>query len=532
MKSWYKKILGGPTDLGGLHLPFVNLVAHIKNVYPFTDRVGKHDGPAQLRQFAEVTSGTVTLYHPAITGAETITSSWGDAPVSVVAGGIVIGVGKAWSIKDNAGHHWSHCAALSAMSVVMWDVSDKREHLIAVGLTEAVVTALCSTSRVLAVGTDWLDHGFTVSGDVYQVARLSNGSRKLPDDTIVPALEDGSACAGYIFTGELFPENAILHYDADVEPLAEITGGIHTLNHAVLSPQYQRNADGGYTDVGSQPAIDVFADGFKGLRSCGAITNLLPGDTSTARSVTLTAQKYTLQVFGHGSVSCSYGSSTVGAPLTFTATAGATTFTPSGATLWILTATDYPTPYVPPGVTQPASNGTTTNGTWFAVPRDSPLWQALSGAPLTLAVRFKLGGSRVDMAASSTANVINCSAVAAGVIFLRGSSPSGTRSFDGSTAAIKDHTWSRDNIFKSVVQINSSGNRFRSGYMIEGIHTAMQWSHPGEDSATWAAYDGSYNPTDLYRLIFGYLNTYPMWLNKLTTWKLQLSDAEILEAWA
>lgn len=183
----------------GLRLPRANLVAHIKNVYPFTDRIGKHDGPAQLRQFAEVTSGTVTLYHPDIIGAETITSSGGDAPVSVIAGGIVIGVGKKWAIKDNAGHHWSHCAALSATSVVFWDVSEKRDHIVAEGMDEAVVTALCSTSRDLEVGTDWLDKGFTVADGTQYLHPVSGGL--IPDGVIIPKLESGAGCCAFTVAG-------------------------------------------------------------------------------------------------------------------------------------------------------------------------------------------------------------------------------------------------------------------------------------------------------------------------------------------
>jgi len=36
----------------------------------------------------------------------------------------------------------------------------------------------------------------------------------------------------------------------------------------------------------------------------------------------------------------------------------------------------------------------------------------------------------------------------------------------------------------------------------------------------------------LYRLMLGYNNAYPMWFNKITAWKEQVSDARILEAMA
>lgn len=183
---------------GSSTLPRANLVVHIKN-YPFVDRIGKHDGPAQLMQYAEVVAGTVTLYHPGITGAETIASSGGDAPVSVVAGGIVIGVGKAWSIKDSAGHHWTHCSALSPTSVVFWDVSEKREHVVAEGLAEAVVTALCSTSRDLTIGTDWLDHGFTLADGNQYLHPVSGGL--IPTGLAIPKLESVAGCCAFVVGG-------------------------------------------------------------------------------------------------------------------------------------------------------------------------------------------------------------------------------------------------------------------------------------------------------------------------------------------
>ena len=61
--------------------------------------------------------------------------------------------------------------------------------------------------------------------------------------------------------------------------------------------------------------------------------------------------------------------------------------------------------------------------------------------------------------------------------------------------------------------------------MIEGTHTAIQWS-------SWVNYDGSMNPSTLYRLMLGYNNAYPMWFNKITAWRKQVTDAEILEAMA
>jgi len=48
---------------------------------------------------------------------------------------------------------------------------------------------------------------------------------------------------------------------------------------------------------------------------------------------------------------------------------------------WFVAISSYPLPYVPPGVTQPPSNGTVSNGSWFSLPDGSELWSALDGEP-------------------------------------------------------------------------------------------------------------------------------------------------------
>lgn len=331
--------------------------------------------------------------------------------------------------------------------------------------------------------------------------------------------------------GKLAPADTFLYFDADIDPYAEQTGGPHTFNHNVLGPQYQRNADGSYVNVGAKPAVDVF-DGEKWLRSCGAVTNLFGGDTSQARSVSLTnGTVYTLHVFGEGAVSCPYGTATVEAPLKITATATASvTFTPTGATYWMLTATAYPVPYVPPGATQPASNATTTNGVWFALPDGSPLWQALTGQPLTLATRVRMGVGSADL---PQAVFTNLSIVAADAFNDSAQSALGrmegtpqlVRAYDKTNSSAISTTWSRNFITRRITQVNTAGTQFRVGYMIEGTNTSIQWS-------AWVNFDGSFNPSTLYRLMLGYNNAYPMWFNKITAWKKQATDAEILEAMA
>lgn len=322
-----------------------------------------------------------------------------------------------------------------------------------------------------------------------------------------------------------YPFGAILHYDADIDAFSEQTGGPHTFNHAILSPQYQRNADGSYVNVGARPAVDTF-DGKRWLRSCGAITNLFGGDTSQARSVSLTnGTVYTLHVFGAGTVSCSYGTATVEAPLKITATATeSVTFTPDGATYWMLTATSYPVPYVPPGVTQPASNATTTNGSWFSLPDGSPLWQALTGSPLTLATRVRMGVGSGDLPMSMSAFILHNGGATEQLRFYKTTAGRFSTN-DGTSQVFIAAEWPANTPITIVAQVNTAVTQYRVGYMIEGTHTTIQWSE-------WRAFDGSFNPSTLYRLMLGFNNPYPMWYNKITAWKEQVSDARILEAMA
>ena len=100
------------------------------------------------------------------------------------------------------------------------------------------------------------------------------------------------------------------------------------------------------------------------------------------------------------------------------------------------------------------------------------------------------------------------------------------RTSDGvSTPVSANFTLTRGDVVRFFVQVNTAATQFRVGYMIEGTHTTIQWS-------AWSAFDGSFNPSTLYRLMLGYNNAYPMWINKITAWKKQASDAEILEAMA
>ena len=334
--------------------------------------------------------------------------------------------------------------------------------------------------------------------------------------------------------GSSYPAALALLYDSDKSERKELARKGHNLESLVLGDQYEIQPDGSSLNIGANVPVDTFG-GEKWLRSCGAVTNLFSGDASIARSVSLTAQAYTLQVFGAGSVSCSYGTATVGSPLTFTAIVGSVTFTPTGATLWMLTATAYPVPYTPPGTTMPASHATTTGGPWFGLPqyddvaqtRTNQVWAALAGGSMTLATRVMMGAGSGDYANGVINQLI--SALVAGDSVHAISKGSGgesriVRSYDGVIGAtIPDVPWPRNSIIRRFTQVNTAGTRFRVGYMIEGTHTTIQWG-------SWVAFDGSFNPSTLYKLMLGYNNAYPMWFNKIAVWNKQMDDAAILEA--
>lgn len=94
-------------------------------------------------------------------------------------------------------------------------------------------------------------------------------------------------------------------------------------------------------------------------------TNLFTTSPSAPEAVILTVQDYTLVCIG-GSVSSSYGTATEAAPLTFTAAAGSTTFIPTDVDGWLLVASSYVLPVVPPATSVPSTAATSGgNGASF-----------------------------------------------------------------------------------------------------------------------------------------------------------------------
>jgi hypothetical protein len=126
-------------------------------------------------------------------------------------------------------------------------------------------------------------------------------------------------------------------------------------------------------NIGANPAVSS-----KGLDVGPAYTELFATAPTTSVVKILTAQKYCLQV-KDGSATCSYGTATPTSPLQFTATAGNVTFTPTGCTLWNLTAAGgYVFDMIPHGSTK-SSSAATSSGNGASVLMDDALVGALRG---------------------------------------------------------------------------------------------------------------------------------------------------------
>lgn len=257
-----------------------------------------------------------------------------------------------------------------------------------------------------------------------------------------------------------------------------------------------------------------------------AYSNLFTAGTPAVQTKTLTAQKYTVWCDA-GSVVCgSYGTATADAPLTFTATAGDCTFTPTGVTKWMLTATVAPMPYVAPGTSVASAAGSTTNGLSWEM--SAEMTAALSGACTVAALVTMGAASSSDTASSAMLSVRNSNNADLIYCYYSASGALSTRSYDGVVAASMPVLgWSRNEQHLKVVQTNVAATRFRVGCKRIGIDSAVQWSHTGDES-TWPVYDGSFNP--LTHLRAGYGNTVPLWLKAVMVSKTGgLTDAQIEE---
>lgn len=286
-----------------------------------------------------------------------------------------------------------------------------------------------------------------------------------------------------------------------------------------IGPDASFAATGAQYDESGTSLGTVAALHSKGVWVGPAYSNLFTGSVSE-QTKTLTAQKYTVWCDA-GSVVCgAYGTATAAAPLTFTATAGDCTFTPSGVARWMLTATVAPMPYVEPGVSVASAAGSTTNG--LAWPMSAEMTAALSGA-CTVAAEVTMGVSKTAYD-GTTNGYVSARDSSADVLYSNDTTRKfAARSYDGVNApAVTAVDWANNERHLKVVQTNALGTQFRVGNQRIGIDSAIQWG-------SWVTYDGSFNPRTHLRAAFG--NTVPLlWLSKVMVSNLGgLTDAQILE---
>lgn len=258
---------------------------------------------------------------------------------------------------------------------------------------------------------------------------------------------------------------------------------------------------------------------------CGpGYTNEFQTAPTAAEIVTLLSADYTLVMTGSGSVSSSYGSATEGSPLQFTATAGATTFTPTDTDSWLLVQSSYVFPIIPPA-TSVVSAASSTGDNGLNVPMDTRMLAAFNGT-LTLAALVTMGvGSDElanDTAVRSVLTPINSTLNT--LYYFKGGDGRSTivGSTDGTTFLESVSTpWARNERHLKIVQTNTAGTQFRVGNLRIGIDSSIQWS-------SWAAFDGSFDPLTYLRYMLN--TTVPMWMRQVQLWSDgEVADSEILK---
>lgn len=194
----------------------------------------------------------------------------------------------------------------------------------------------------------------------------------------------------------------------------------------------------------------------------------------------------------------------------------------------IFTATAYPVPYVPPGVTQPASNATATNGMWFANPDDLALWDLLTGDAMAAGIRVRLNFASTDLPNSSTLNIVTPDDVAGRFLTIQkdaGGALTAKLSDGTNTASVTLAAWARNAVLHLYPQVKAGATQMRIGYKTAAA-TSITWG-------TAATYAGTFGPdATLDRLMIGFNNAYPFSVSKFTVVPGEIADAEILGWWA
>lgn len=158
-----------PHKGAGLLLPRAGLLLDIPNRYPFTDRVGKHDGPPQLLQYIQ---GPVDLFSDSIEGGETVTSKQGTATVTVLEGKLSVGSGTLWSFTLSNGSQYEF-----GSGGWVWDVSENDRHL-------SVPVAACVEGREF--GSDYFNtRGWAIA--VFGTYPLQSNSIPLLTGSLIPS---------------------------------------------------------------------------------------------------------------------------------------------------------------------------------------------------------------------------------------------------------------------------------------------------------------------------------------------------------
>lgn len=237
----------------------------------------------------------------------------------------------------------------------------------------------CTVSAVPSGTAAFILEGVSVTGLTAPSAGYHRVTVILTTTIATPCLIRFGVGTGGASTGTVTISNPILTTIPNAPYIASPVGGTTTVYTAAV------------------PALH----GDKGAWWGPGYSNLFAGNSSIARSVTLTAQNYTLTC-DTGSVTCSYGTATPSTPLVFTATAGSTTFTPTGVTKWQLTASVAPMPYVPPGTTVASAAGT-NGGNGMAWEMDKKILEALRGKPDGVELWDNAGASGTNWALVSGA---------------------------------------------------------------------------------------------------------------------------------
>lgn len=153
--------------------------------------------------------------------------------------------------------------------------------------------------------------------------------------------------------------------------------------------------------------------------------------------------------------------------------------------------------------------------------KTNKVWAALTGSPMTLAWRGVMGVGGGDLPANIS--IMSLRDAAIGLLYIGdGFTENIVRSYDGVNVRTIQDSWLRGDTVIQFVQVNVAGTQFRVGYIKEGTHINIQWSG-------WTIFDGSFNPSTLYKLMLGYNNIYPMWHDTIALWNKRIDDTTLLK---